>query len=72
MRPNCWNSFNICLFFCLHSCIHNICIIFILLHPFPAFSPLPLVSTCPPGRTCSAPLFFNFAKEIKEMKFLFV
>jgi hypothetical protein len=55
IHPNCWNSFNSYLFFCLHSCIHSICIIFILLHPFPAFSPFPLVSTHPPGRICSAP-----------------
>jgi hypothetical protein len=47
MCPNCWNSFHIYLFFCLHSSIHSICIIFILLHPFPAFSPLPLDQPVP-------------------------
>jgi hypothetical protein len=30
-------------FFHLHTCVHNICIIFTLLHPFPTSSPLLLV-----------------------------
>jgi hypothetical protein len=56
--------------FHLPICVHSICTIFTLPHPFPISSSLQLVPTTP-GRTCSALLFFNFVKE-KKMTVLFV
>jgi hypothetical protein len=54
----------------LHTCVHSICTIFTLLHPFLFSSPL-LVAPTSPGRTCFALLFSGFVKE-KKMTFLFV
>jgi hypothetical protein len=47
-------------FFHFNTYEHSICTIFTLPYPFPTSVPLPLVSI-PPGRTCSAPPFSDFA-----------
>jgi hypothetical protein len=36
------------------------------IHPFPTSSPLPLVTTLHPHRTCSTLLFSHFVKEKKR------
>jgi hypothetical protein len=45
--PHFWSSFNKSHFLHLHSCVHSICIIFLILHPFSTSSPFPLVPTTP-------------------------
>jgi hypothetical protein len=54
------------LFFHLHSCVHIFYTIFILLPPFPATFPLPLVQPSLLGKIYSALLFFHFGEEKRE------
>jgi hypothetical protein len=52
----------------LHTCVHRICTIFTLLHPFSSTYLLsPVTTTC---RTCSAIMFSNFVH--KKMHFFLV
>jgi hypothetical protein len=61
--PHFWNSFQQVSFLNLHTCVHNICTIFILTHNFSTSSPLSLEPTLFPDRTWSVILFSNFLKE---------
>jgi hypothetical protein len=51
-------------FFYLYTCVHSICNIFILPHPFLTSSLSCWYPT--PGRTCAALLFSSFVKENKN------
>jgi hypothetical protein len=51
-------------FFHLHTCVHNICTIFNLLHLFPTSSPISLIPI-PPDRSCSVLLSFCIRRRKK-------
>jgi hypothetical protein len=65
-NPHSWNSFNRYLFLLLQLCIHSVCIIFTFLHNILTSSPPTSINATSPGRTCSALLFSDYAKERKR------
>jgi hypothetical protein len=58
-----WNSFNSS-HFSIQTCMHSICTIFTILHPFPTYSHFPLV-TNPPRQDLFHLLFSEIVKERK-------
>jgi hypothetical protein len=68
--PRSWNSFSEYLFFYLHTCVHRICTIFTLLHPFSISSPH--TGTNHPRQDLFCPPVLQFCKRQEKMTLLLI